>query len=75
VDVVPVIADGALALAADVVLDRLGVSADDEFLVVSNPELIELAAELVEAANARTPKARLESSPRHAATARSRQPQ
>jgi hypothetical protein len=37
VDVVPVIADGALALAADVVLDRLGVSADDEFLVVSNP--------------------------------------
>jgi leucyl aminopeptidase (aminopeptidase T) len=60
VDVVPVIADGALALAADVVLDRLGVSADDEFLVVSNPELIGIAAELVEAANARTPRARLE---------------
>jgi leucyl aminopeptidase (aminopeptidase T) len=60
VSVVPVIADGALALAADVVLDRLGVSADDEFLVVSNPELIGIAAQLVEAANARTPRARLE---------------
>lgn len=60
VHVVPAIADGAIALAADVVLDRLGVSADDEFLVVSNPELIGIAAELLEAANARTPRARLE---------------
>lgn len=46
--------NGELALAADVALDRLGLSDGDAFLVVSNPELGEIATELAEAARART---------------------
>lgn len=45
---------GELALAADVAVDRLGITADDVFLVVSNPELVEIAGELAEAARVRT---------------------
>lgn len=52
--------DGELALAADVVLDRLGLSDGDAFLVVSNPELVQIATELAEAARARTPRVRIE---------------
>ena len=46
--------DGELALAADVVLDRLGLRGNDAFLVVSNPELVAVATELAEAARHRT---------------------
>jgi leucyl aminopeptidase (aminopeptidase T) len=55
--------NGELALAADVVLDRLGLSDGDAFLVVSNPELVEIATELVEAARARTQRVRIEEFP------------
>jgi leucyl aminopeptidase (aminopeptidase T) len=41
-----------------VVLDQLGLSADDAFLVVSNPELTTIATELAKAAHARTPNVR-----------------
>jgi hypothetical protein len=47
--------NGELAAAAEVTLDRLGVSDGDAFLVPYNPELVEIAAELVEAARTRTP--------------------
>jgi aminopeptidase len=47
--------NGELAAAAEVTLDRLGVSDGDAFLVLYNPELVEIAAELVEAARTRTP--------------------
>jgi hypothetical protein len=46
--------NGELALAANVALDRLGLSDGDALLVVSNPELVEIATELAEAARART---------------------
>lgn len=52
--------NGELALAADVTLDRLGVSGGDTFLVVSNPELVEIATELADAALARTEKVRIQ---------------
>lgn len=55
--------DGALALAADITLDRLGVSGPDAFLVVSNPELIAIATELAEAARARTQTVRIQEFP------------
>jgi aminopeptidase len=45
---------GALALAANVVLDRLAVDGDSVFLVVANPELASIATELAVAARART---------------------
>jgi leucyl aminopeptidase (aminopeptidase T) len=54
---------GELALAADVALDRLGLADGDEFLVVSNPELGQIAAELAEAARARTQSVRIEEFP------------
>jgi leucyl aminopeptidase (aminopeptidase T) len=54
---------GELALAADVALDRLGLSDGDQFLVVSNPELVEIATELAEAARARTQSVRIEEFP------------
>ncbi len=43
-----------LALAADVVLDQLGVNGDSVFLVVSNPQLAAIATALAEAARRRT---------------------
>jgi leucyl aminopeptidase (aminopeptidase T) len=55
--------NGELALAADVALDRLAVSDSDRFLVVSNPELVEIATELAEAARARTQTVRIEEFP------------
>jgi leucyl aminopeptidase (aminopeptidase T) len=55
--------NGGLAFAADVALDRLGVSDLDEFLVVSNPELVEIATELAEAARARTQTVRIQEFP------------
>jgi leucyl aminopeptidase (aminopeptidase T) len=55
--------DGELALAADVALDRLGLADGEEFLVVSNPELGQIAAELAEAARARTQSVRVEEFP------------
>jgi leucyl aminopeptidase (aminopeptidase T) len=55
--------NGALAAAADVVLDRLGLCEGDAFLVVSNPELVEIATELAEAARARTQNLRIEEFP------------
>jgi leucyl aminopeptidase (aminopeptidase T) len=55
--------EGALALAADVALDRLGISDGDKFLVVSNPELGQIAAELAGAARARTESVRIEEFP------------
>jgi leucyl aminopeptidase (aminopeptidase T) len=48
-----------LVLAADVVLQRLGLTAADAFLVVSNPELTTVASALAEAARARTPNVRM----------------
>jgi leucyl aminopeptidase (aminopeptidase T) len=55
--------NGELALAADVALDRLGLSERDTFLVVSNPELVEVATELAEAAGARTEDIRVREFP------------
>jgi leucyl aminopeptidase (aminopeptidase T) len=55
--------NGPLALAAAIALDRLGVSDGDAFLVVSNPELIEIATELAEGARARTRTVRIEEFP------------
>jgi hypothetical protein len=55
--------NGELALAANVALDRLGLSDGDVFLVVSNPELVEIATELAEAARARTRNVRLQEFP------------
>jgi len=55
--------NGALALAADVALDRLGLSDADAFLAVSNPELVEIATELAEAARARTQNVRIQEFP------------
>jgi len=52
-----------LALAANVALDRLGLADGDAFLVVSNPELVEIATELAEAARARTRNVRLQEFP------------
>jgi hypothetical protein len=52
--------DGALTLAADVVLDQLGVGGDGVFLVVSNPELGAIATELAEAARRRTERAEMQ---------------
>src|SRR5258708_1926018 len=46
-----------LALAADVVLDQLGVDSESVFLVVSNPQLAAIAAALAEAARRRTGRA------------------
>jgi leucyl aminopeptidase (aminopeptidase T) len=57
------VGNGELALAADVALDRLGLSDSDAFLVVSNPELIEIATELAEAARARTEDVRFQEFP------------
>jgi leucyl aminopeptidase (aminopeptidase T) len=54
---------GELTVAADVVLNRLGISDGDGFLVVSNPQLVEIATELVEAARARTQNVRIEEFP------------
>jgi leucyl aminopeptidase (aminopeptidase T) len=54
------VANGELALAAGVVLDRLGISGGDRFLVVSNPELVEIATVLAETAQARTEKVRIQ---------------
>jgi leucyl aminopeptidase (aminopeptidase T) len=54
---------GGLALAADVVLDRLGLSDGDDFLVVSNPELVRIAVKLAEAARAHTQSVRVEEFP------------
>jgi hypothetical protein len=55
--------NGELALAANVALDRLGLSDGDAFLVVSNPELVEIATELAEAARARAQNVRLQEFP------------
>src|SRR5258706_5011269 len=44
----------ALALAANLVLDRLAVDGDSVFLVVANPELASIATELAVSARART---------------------
>jgi len=52
-----------LALAADVALDRLGLSDGDAFLAVSNPELVEIATELAEAARGRTQNVRIQEFP------------
>jgi aminopeptidase len=57
------IVNGALAAAAEVALDRLGVSEGDAFLVVSNPELVEIATELADAARARTQNLRIQEFP------------
>jgi leucyl aminopeptidase (aminopeptidase T) len=46
--------EDSLALAADVVLDQLGVDGDSVFLVVSNPELVAIATVLAETARRRT---------------------
>jgi leucyl aminopeptidase (aminopeptidase T) len=51
---------GELALAAGVALDRLGLSGGDDFLVVTNPELVEIATELAEAARVRTQTVRIQ---------------
>jgi aminopeptidase len=51
---------GALAPAAEVVLDQLGVGGDSVFLVVSNPELAAIATELTEAARRRTDRAEMQ---------------
>ena len=48
------------AMAADVALDRLGLSGGDDFLVVANPELVEIATGLAEAARARTQTVRIQ---------------
>jgi L-aminopeptidase/D-esterase-like protein len=50
----------ALTLAANVALDRLAVTPGDSFLVVSNPDLVGIAAELAEAARARTRNVRIQ---------------
>jgi leucyl aminopeptidase (aminopeptidase T) len=55
--------NGELALAADVALDRLGLSKGDAFLVVSNPELVEIATELADAARTRTENVRIQEFP------------
>jgi leucyl aminopeptidase (aminopeptidase T) len=47
-----------LALAADVVLDQLGVDDDSVFLVVSNPQLAAIATALAETARRRTGSAK-----------------
>jgi leucyl aminopeptidase (aminopeptidase T) len=52
--------NGELALAACVALERLGVAGGDRFLVVSNPELLEIATALVDTAHARTEKVRIQ---------------
>jgi len=46
--------DGRVRIAAEVIVDRLGVGADDGFLVVYNPDLAFLADTLVKAAATRT---------------------
>jgi leucyl aminopeptidase (aminopeptidase T) len=52
-----------LALAADVVLDRLGLNSGDSFLVVANPELVVIATALTEAARSRTPNVHMQEFP------------
>jgi leucyl aminopeptidase (aminopeptidase T) len=51
---VPAVGADGLAIAAQIVLDRLGLGSDDAFLVVSNPELDAIAVQLEHAARART---------------------
>jgi leucyl aminopeptidase (aminopeptidase T) len=53
VDEMQVIDNDALGLAADVVLDRLGLNSGDSFLVVANLELVVIATALTEAARSR----------------------
>jgi leucyl aminopeptidase (aminopeptidase T) len=55
--------NGELAFAAGVALDRLGLSDGEAFLVLSNPELVEIATELAEAARARTQNVRVQEFP------------
>jgi leucyl aminopeptidase (aminopeptidase T) len=55
--------NGELALAADIALDRLGLADGDVFLVVTNPEFVEIATELAEAACTRTENVRIQEFP------------
>ena len=55
--------DGKFADAADVVVDRLGLAEGDSFLVVSNPELEQIANALADAARRRTSKVSIEEFP------------
>lgn len=48
------VAGEELALATEVVLDRFGLSKRDTFLVVCNPETVEIATALADAARTRT---------------------
>jgi leucyl aminopeptidase (aminopeptidase T) len=63
IDATQLTGNDALGLAADVVLDRLGLSSSDTFLVVANPELIVIATALTEAARSRSANVHMQEFP------------